>query len=138
MVKIDCKKCGKVKDVSCFNKNPDRKRGYHVWCKECVKEYDHNRHAKDRVRLCSLKKQRRLEVRNKYQEYKKTLKCSVCGEKDWICLDFHHTDPNTKDGTIGAIVRSWSFERIVKEIEKCNVLCANCHRKLHRDIVFNS
>ena len=58
--------------------------------------------------------------------------CIRCGESDLACLDFHHRDPSEKEGHIGYI-RRFSIERIKAEIAKCDVLCANCHRKHHRD-----
>ena len=58
--------------------------------------------------------------------------CVRCGESDLACLDFHHRDPSEKEGHIGHI-RRFSVERINAEIAKCDVLCANCHRKHHRD-----
>jgi L-lactate utilization protein LutB len=63
---------------------------------------------------------------------KLTLKCSRCGESHPACLDFHHLDPKTKEGLIGQMAnRGLSEQRILAEIEKCIVLCANCHRKEH-------
>lgn len=65
---------------------------------------------------------------------KKTLKCNRCPETDWVALDFHHSDPNEKDMEISNMVGlAWSKEKILKEISKCEILCANCHRKHHRD-----
>ena len=58
--------------------------------------------------------------------------CVVCGEKDPSCLDFHHRDPSTKEGHIGEF-RHFGTKRVLAEIAKCDVLCANCHRKHHRD-----
>lgn len=57
--------------------------------------------------------------------------CSVCGESDPVCLDFHHLDPKTKSFNIGVQLGSYSLKRVKLEILKCEVLCANCHRKLH-------
>jgi len=57
--------------------------------------------------------------------------CKNCGESDYRCLDFHHTDPSTKDAEVSELWRHASIITIRKEIEKCEVLCANCHRKLH-------
>lgn len=48
------------------------------------------------------------------------------------CLEFHHKDPSKKEVTLSrAVNNGWSIERMEKEIAKCVVLCANCHRKLH-------
>lgn len=71
------------------------------------------------------------ETKQWFQEYKATLVCERCGEDHPACLDFHHTAD--KDSTVTALVsrRNASKERIKREINKCKVLCANCHRKLH-------
>jgi len=58
--------------------------------------------------------------------------CIKCGEMDASCLDFHHRDPAEKEGHIGEF-RKFGMKRLLAEIEKCDVLCANCHRKFHRD-----
>lgn len=59
--------------------------------------------------------------------------CIKCGESDRACLDFHHRDPIEKIDNVSHLLADLrSKERILKEIEKCDVLCANCHRKLHR------
>jgi L-lactate utilization protein LutB len=64
--------------------------------------------------------------------FKATLKCMRCGEDHPACLDFHHRDPSEKDRSLShAIGHRWSKARMLREIEKCDVLCANCHRKLH-------
>jgi hypothetical protein len=57
--------------------------------------------------------------------------CSVCGERDPVCLDFHHVS-GSKDFSLGDVMRGrYSVERIKAELRKCIVVCANCHRKLH-------
>ena len=58
--------------------------------------------------------------------------CSVCGEKDPQCLDFHHKESRDKKYNIAYMsVRGYSEEKIITEIAKCIVFCANCHRKHH-------
>jgi hypothetical protein len=57
--------------------------------------------------------------------------CILCGEADAVCLDFHHRDSDGKHMTISQAMRGPSFERLKLEIAKCDVLCANCHRRLH-------
>lgn len=68
--------------------------------------------------------------------YKAEFGCRNCPEDDPVALDFHHRDPTTKIFTIGskAIANKYSVERLMEEIEKCDILCANCHRKEHRKI----
>ncbi len=62
--------------------------------------------------------------------YKSTHSCIDCGESDPVVLDFHHRDPNTKKRSLAGM-RSRSIEMIQKEIDKCDILCANCHRRRH-------
>lgn len=59
------------------------------------------------------------------------LSCLKCGESDGNCLDFHHRDPAQKSLTLSIAIAHASLERIQEELTKCDVLCANCHRKLH-------
>ena len=59
--------------------------------------------------------------------------CIKCGEKDPACLDFHHRNGKAdKLGHIG-VIRRLGIDRLYAELVKCDVLCANCHRKHHRD-----
>lgn len=61
--------------------------------------------------------------------------CLVCGETEASCLDFHHRDPTTRLFTLGSNIMSRSEAAIRAEIAKCDVLCANCHRKLHAGVI---
>lgn len=59
--------------------------------------------------------------------------CIKCGYNKCIsALEFHHIDPNGKDFSIGG--KSWSFERLKKEVDKCILVCSNCHREIHEEI----
>jgi hypothetical protein len=77
----------------------------------------------------------RLErgARNKafIEVYKREHPCVKCGEADPIVLDFHHTDAGTKEFRIAAVIWSHTIAAIEAEIAKCEVLCANCHRREH-------
>lgn len=77
---------------------------------------------------------RKLQIRDWLCRHKDELRCTRCGEDDPACLDFHHSDPSSKAITIAkAATNGWSISRIESEIAKCEVVCANCHRKIHRD-----
>lgn len=73
------------------------------------------------------------DFRMKRRAWLNTLKkeCVICGEKDPICLDFHHKNPETKVSSVGNMISTHSMKNILAELEKCIVVCANCHRKLH-------
>lgn len=58
--------------------------------------------------------------------------CNFCGYNKCVhALEFHHLDPNEKDYGIGAKGHTRSFEKMKKELDKCLLLCANCHREEH-------
>ncbi|MDO8590725.1 MAG: hypothetical protein Q7R65_01965 [bacterium] len=62
-------------------------------------------------------------------------KCMICGyNRCAAALDFHHRNPKQKDFSLSVrgLTRSW--EKIQKEIKKCVLICANCHREIHAGI----
>lgn len=64
--------------------------------------------------------------------YKEEEGCADCGYEDGASLDFHHVD-DTKDLTVSRLVsEGYGTERIVREMQRCAVLCANCHRRRHK------
>lgn len=60
-------------------------------------------------------------------------KCMDCGHKyPEAVYDFHHKDPNQKDGHVSILIRdNVKLERILNEASKCELLCSNCHRMRH-------
>lgn len=59
--------------------------------------------------------------------------CEICGyKKSFRALEFHHKDPSKKDFTISG--KSWSFERLKIEVDKCILVCSNCHAEIHDEI----
>lgn len=74
----------------------------------------------------------REKLRAKVREYKTSKACMDCGETHPACLQFHHRDPSQKIEQINRLVlRKRSTTELWAEIEKCDVLCANCHAKRH-------
>ncbi len=79
-------------------------------------------------------KKRRKKLREMARDYKGG-KCQICGYKKCArALSFHHLDPKKKDFTISArgLTRSWA--KLQEEIDKCVLLCANCHMEVHEGI----
>lgn len=75
----------------------------------------------------------RQRIKLKAIEYKGG-KCSICGYcRCARALEFHHIDPETKDFAISA--KSVSWETIVKELDKCILVCSNCHAEIHSGFI---
>lgn len=88
---------------------------------------NNSEHAKQKVREYRIVREREIALWVKSLK----VKCSRCPESDPDCLDFHHLRDKQK-AIATAIQSGWSKKKILAEIEKCIVLCANCHRKEHR------
>jgi hypothetical protein len=74
---------------------------------------------------------RRRKIREMAISYKGDC-CSICGYKKCSeALEFHHLNPEEKDFTISGRGYSQSWQKIKKELDKCVMLCANCHREVH-------
>jgi transcriptional regulator with XRE-family HTH domain len=72
----------------------------------------------------------RRKTKQRAVEYKGG-ECSICSyNKSINALDFHHLDPKEKDFNLSANM-SMSWDKIVKELDKCILVCSNCHREIH-------
>ena len=77
-------------------------------------------------------KRRKDQLRKWFWDYKKQLKCTVCGENHPATLEFHHKNPYKGDKKIcNMVCDGVSIAKILKGIAKCQVLCSNRHRKEH-------
>ncbi|MFB1064429.1 homing endonuclease associated repeat-containing protein [Natrinema sp. H-ect4] len=75
---------------------------------------------------------RRSRLRSWVNDQKRERGCSQCGVDTVACLDFHHIDETAKQMAVGRMITfGYGKDALRDEIEKCDVLCANCHRKLH-------
>jgi len=95
--------------------------------REKIREYERRRYKKRGY----LNYHKGYYQRRKYiQDYKLSKGCVICGyNKCAEALDFHH--PNNNRIFKVSNVHNKKFEKIKKEIDKCIVLCSNCHRELH-------
>lgn len=76
---------------------------------------------------------RRYLIKEKCIDYKGG-KCEKCGyNRCNEALEFHHLNPDEKDFSVGKDGYNHSWEQIKKELDKCIMLCANCHRELHAE-----
>ena len=115
-----------------FNKNKVKSDGLQHHCKPCQHAYTKRHYEKTKTVYIKRAKDRVAALRVWYKEYKSTLTCNRCSENHISCIQFHHKDPNEKDLPLcQAVGNGWTVERLKAEIDKCEVLCANCHFKLH-------
>lgn len=68
-------------------------------------------------------------VTNRYKEIKGCHECKI--KYPYYVLEFHHLDSEEKEGQISVLIKSAGRARIKAEIEKCIVVCSNCHKKIH-------
>ena len=87
------------------------------------------------------KNQNRIEARREYIERGRAIiaeakagKSCECGESNPKILEFHHLDRSEKVANVGHKVKGWSKDRIFAEIDKCILLCVNCHRIKEREM----
>lgn len=98
----------------------------------CQREYDREYWDRTRERRNRLKRtlDRNLRIRKKEAVYKylRENSCVDCGEKDTAVLEFDHIYGKS-DNVSDLVRRRASLKRIFEEIKKCEVRCANCHRR---------
>lgn len=129
-----CSTCKKVLPISQFSFRVKSKGTLAHQCKECTSVYSkaHYQNNKQQYRdRCKKTRQKRTILnRQRLVRFLLDHPCVFCGELDIRCLDFDHIDPKTKKYPISRLLSSGrTWPAIMREIKKCRVLCANCHRK---------
>ena len=110
-----------------LNISRDTARKY-ITLKKCNINGDKEWKKSKYINVINWRKRKKLEL----IEYKGG-KCEKCGyKKSTWALEFHHKDPSEKD--FGISGKSWSFERLKKEVDKCILVCSNCHHEIHEKI----
>lgn len=113
-----CTKCGHSQDLTCFPQ--EMKRGVLIHRSEClscrqtrVKVKNHQKYLERRVVINQLK----------------DVPCLDCGGSYLPCvMDFDHRDPSTKCSDVTRILAKGNWQKVLDEIAKCDIVCANCHR----------
>ena len=94
------------------------------------REYSAKYYAKNKQLVIDRNRRARARRKKIWDNYKKTLSCSVCGFSHPAAMDFHHL-PGTKKHNVHTLTRNGLFAEAMQEIQNCIVLCANCHRIHH-------
>ena len=132
-VLITCSSCQQEKPEEDFYFKNSARGIRHARCKVCAKasSKQHYRRNRKTVIQKNVARQAKQYTVDKSWIESLQLACTQCGEDHPAVLDFHHTDPTTKEFTVSKMMGKYSRRRIEKEITKCVVLCSNCHRKHH-------
>jgi hypothetical protein len=128
-----CPRCKTVKPLSEYNIRNNTTNRPFSYCRECQREYSRahygrNKEAHNRRRYANSIRYRK---RNKFAlaEFLSKRACVDCGLRDPVVFEFDHVR-GAKSFTIGSMLhKAVSWKKILDEIEKCDIRCANCHRR---------
>ena len=126
-----CPRCGEDKPFAEFGWKNEATGLRVSYCKPCVAANSRAHYVANKTAYVSrakrTKNRRRDDRTNFLLEYFATHPCVDCGESDPLVLDFDHL--RDKKFSIGHELHARSWRSILAEIEKCEVVCANCHRR---------
>lgn len=128
-----CTRCGEIKLITKFCKDKRSPNGYINPCLSCAaanqksrynsKKFGAKMRKRNRSNLIKARKRNRQFIKN----YLSSRLCVDCGEKRWVVLEFDHI-ANKKHAISIMVGKGFSIASIEKELSKCEVRCANCHR----------
>jgi transcription elongation factor Elf1 len=110
--------------ASAFNRNAD---GRQWWCRDCFRAYFRDRGDRHLEQVAAARQRRRAQAQRFVGKHLETHPCLDCGESDPVVLEFDHL--RDKRASISALRYEASCRTLEKEILKCEVVCANCHRR---------
>ncbi len=126
-----CGVCGESKPMEAFAWRRRKKVQRDSMCRECRRAYGRKHYEANRERYiqnaAALRRKNRVERTAYLIEYFESHSCVVCGESDPVVLEFDHLRDKEFDVCQGLAERSW--QSVLNEIAKCDVVCANCHRR---------
>jgi len=126
-----CHRCGEVKPADAFAWRRRSKLQRDSFCRPCRKAYGREHYLANRERYIEQARgqRKRLQLKRTLYliEYFATHPCVDCGETDSVVLNFDHL--RDKQFNIGQELCRHKWSSILAEIEKCEVVCANCHRR---------
>jgi hypothetical protein len=120
-----CGRCRVDLPLTSFNRHSD---GHQWWCRDCFREYFRQRGDLHRRQSGSARARRRQAARAYVAEHLAAHPCVDCGERDPSVLDFDHLDQK-RDHVNRLAWDGRSLPELTKEIARCEIRCANCHRR---------
>ena len=132
-MKKKCTICKDDKEFEEFNKNKSKSDGLNNVCKKCANEHSRKYYKSNSERMIKQinegNRKRIKENQIKVYEYYSKHSCIDCGEDDPIVLEFDHVTGKKFKPVSLLVSGGYSWSVIEKEMKKCVVRCANCHRR---------
>jgi hypothetical protein len=125
-----CSRCRQEKPDQDFAWRRKAKGQRDSYCRPCRAEYKQEHYAKNKkryLRQATARNRSILEERTDFLHFFTTHPCIDCGETDPVVLEFDHL--GNKAFAISDGIRGRKWESVLAEMEKCDVVCANCHRR---------
>ena len=124
-----CSTCNEEKGIEHFTKGRKCKTCHNKW----HNNYYHTKNKQKHIAAIKVQnKNNKMANRAKFLKYMEGKCCAHCGEDDIVVLEFDHIDPSTKKNSVANLLGQGSYtawKTIKEEIDKCQILCANCHRR---------
>lgn len=130
MTQKACSLCQKTKPVTEFNRSASKKDGLQSKCRACSRAASRRRYRANPRAYVDANSVRRERLKQEIQSLKRG-PCVDCGRHyPPVVMDFDHRDPSVKLGSISSLAHrgTLSLDRLLTEIAKCDLVCANCHR----------
>jgi hypothetical protein len=129
-----CSRCSKVKEEGEFNFKVRSRNLRQYQCKDCTRKLIKSHYYRNKNYYLSKAKRRNTEFKLKIHGYLRSYllnhPCIDCGETDLAVLEFDHKGDTDKFKAVSQMMRiQYPFEKILEEVDKCDVRCANCHRR---------
>ena len=130
---LRCSACQLVKLTACFSFADQRRGSLNAYCRPCHAAYRHAHYLANKPdyvrRAVAQVRGRRVVNRREILRYLAGHPCVDCGNANPVALEFDHRDPKLKVKAVANMMMSRRWPRVRAEIEKCDVRCANCHRR---------
>lgn len=135
---VFCRHCQQWKKIECFQKGTRRRDGLKSFCKDCENQYYRGKRSGIDSRQTERRRKRR-EERILQVLSDQNNGCYQCGTYYDISsvYEFHHLDSSQKEYRVAQLIGQ-ANDRWLTEIEKCILVCSNCHRIIHRGVVGGS
>lgn len=132
----NCSKCNQNKPLKEFNFKIKSKNLRQSACKPCTRKEGKKHYDNNKSLVYEKTMDRRNIINVMFKQGKSRMYCVVCSESADCCLDFHHINPKHKNVEISNMLsRGFSPNSILRELRKCLIVCSNCHRKIHSNLI---